>query len=68
MKKVFRFLLGFVFFIALMPQLNAQTVVTVGNNCMGEDVVPVNVFYNYGYSQSIFSSEELMAGEISSIS
>ncbi|MEE1226724.1 MAG: fibronectin type III domain-containing protein [Bacteroidales bacterium] len=68
MKKVFRFLLGFVFFIALMPQLNAQTVVTVGNNCMGEDFLPINVTYGYSYSQTIFSSEELMAGEISSIS
>ena len=68
MKKVFRFLLGLVFFIALMPQLNAQTVVTVGNNCMGEDFLPVNVTYGYSYSQTIFSSEELMAGEISSIS
>lgn len=68
MKKVFRFLLGLVFFIALMPQLNAQTVVTVGNNCMGEDFLPINVTYGYSYSQTIFSSEELMAGEISSIS
>lgn len=68
MKKVFRFLLSLVFFSTLMSQLNAQTVVTVGNNCMEEGVVPVNVFYNYSYSQSIFSSEELMAGEISSIS
>lgn len=68
MKKVFRFLLGFVFFIALMPQLNAQTVVTIGNNCTGEDFLPINVTYNYSYSQTIFSSEELMAGEISSIS
>jgi hypothetical protein len=68
MKKVFRFLLGFVFFIALMPQLNAQTVVTVGNNCMVEDFLPINVTYGYSYSQTIFSSEELMAGEISSIS
>ena len=51
-----------------MPQLNAQTVVTVGNNCMGEDFLPINVTYGYSYSQTIFSSEELMAGEISSIS
>ena len=68
MKKVFRFLLGLVFFIALMPQLNAQTVVTVGNNCIEEGFLPINVTYGYSYSQTIFSSEELMAGEISSIS
>lgn len=68
MKKVFRFLLSLVLFIALIPQLNAQTVVTIGNNCTGEDFLPINVTYNYSYSQTIFSSEELMAGEISSIS
>lgn len=55
-------------FLTLTTQLNAQTVVTIGNGCIGEDIVPVNVFYNYSYSQSIFSSEELMAGEITSIS
>ncbi len=68
MKKVFKFLLSFVLFSALMSQLNAQTVVTIGNNCMNEDFIPVNVTYSYSYSQTIFSSEELMAGEISSIS
>lgn len=68
MKKVFRFLLTLVLFLTLTAQLNAQTVVTIGNNCMGEDFLPINVTYGYSYSQTIFSSEELMAGEISSIS
>ncbi len=68
MKKVFRFLLSLVLFITLISQLNAQTVVTIGNNCTNQDFIPVNVTYSYSYSQSIFSPEELMAGEITSIS
>ena len=63
-RKVFVFLL----LIVLGFQLNAQMVIPVGDNCAGDDIIPVNTFYNYSYSQSLFSSEELVAGEITSIS
>lgn len=49
-------------------QLSAQMIIPIGDNCIGEDAVPVNSFYNYSYSQSIYTAEELVAGEITSIS
>ena len=54
--------------IVLGFQLNAQMTIPIGESCSGEDIIPVNTFYNYGYSQTIFTSDELVAGEITSIS
>lgn len=48
--------------------MNAQMTIPIGESCTGEDIIPVNTFYKYGYSQSIFTSDELVAGEITSIS
>lgn len=67
MKK-FKFLFSLLVLIIANFQLNAQMVIPIGDNCIGEDAIPINSFYNYSYSQSIYSAEELVAGEVSSIS
>ena len=67
MKK-FKFLFSLLVLITASFQLSAQMIIPIGDNCIGEDAVPVNSFYNYSYSQSIYTTEELVAGEITSIS
>lgn len=66
--KKFKLLFSLIVLLTASVQLNAQMVIPIGENCTGEDIIPVNNYYNYSYSQTIYSADELVAGEITSIS
>ena len=51
-------------------QISAQTEIVIGNlnSNQTSQELPLNMYYNYSYSQTIYHRSELVAGEISSIS
>ena len=50
-----------------LTQMNAQVVLQLGNGTATQSSVPIAHFFNYGYSQAIYTSDELMQGSISAI-
>ena len=50
-----------------LTQMNAQVVLQLGNGTATQSSVPIAHYYRYGYSQAIYTSDELTSGSISAI-
>ncbi len=50
-----------------LTQMNAQVVLQLGDGTATQSSVPIAHYFNYGYSQAIYTSDELMQGSISAI-
>ena len=50
-----------------LTQMNAQVVLQLGDGTATQSSVPIAHFFNYGYSQAIYTSDELTSGSISAI-
>ena len=50
-----------------LTQMNAQVVLQLGNGTATQSSVPISHYYKYGYSQAIYTSDELTPGSISAI-
>ena len=64
LKRTFFFLLAAVL---SLTQMNAQVVLQLGDGTATQSSVPIAHFFNYGYSQAIYTSDELTSGSISAI-
>lgn len=64
LKRTFFFLLAAVL---SLTQMNAQVVLQLGDGTATQSSVPIAHYFNYGYSQAIYTSDELMQGSISAI-
>jgi hypothetical protein len=60
----------FILSLLIAIQISAQTEIVIGdiNSNQTSQELPLNMYYNYSYSQVIYNRSELVAGEISSIS